>query len=245
MTGIFIIRGMTLTIPSGGLTINSDGAAKLALHVRFDVVPVWLEIARKHRDQALLCGKQVASAWPEPNEEGKARLLEAEFMASMQAIVAAATSFEALFSVLKPIVLPSETAERWAKRRPKRYIQISEVCRIAFQLPDKGAATLQRHLKEIFLFRDRAIHPSGVVAEPLLHPELNVGMDPRLVWFRATSAALVVQVVTEHLVELAFKGVPLNDEVQRYASSLQDRFNEMFPDGILSPENLRSEDVKS
>lgn len=238
MVGIHIIRGMTLAVPSGGLVIKSDGTATLNLHVRFDVVPVWLEIARKHSDQANFYGKQVIESWQEPDEEKKARLLEAEFTESMQAIVAAATSLEAFFSILKPVTLSSDTTEKWVKRRPKRYVQIAEACRIAFQLPDRGAAAFKQNLKEIFLFRDRAIHPSGTVSEPLLHPDLNVGMDPRLVWFRATTAALIVQVVTEHLVELAFKGTPINDEVQKYAAALQNRFNEMFPEGVPLPKKI-------
>ena len=50
MAGIFISKGMTATIPAGGLKISLGPGMGLrfpavTLHVHFDVCPTWCELA--------------------------------------------------------------------------------------------------------------------------------------------------------------------------------------------------------
>ncbi len=57
-------------------------------------------------------------------------------------------------------------------------------------------------------------------------------MEPRLVWFRAQNASMIVDAIRRYLVELAFKGKPANEAVERYAAYLQERFKALFPAGL-------------
>ncbi len=112
MAGIFIIRGMTVAMPAGGLTIRADGNVSLDLRVHYDVVPVWLEIPMKHAKAARDRSDDLAQVWQGGDEDKKALAVEAEFTAAMQAVVAAATSLESLFTVLKPIAMPAAIIEK-------------------------------------------------------------------------------------------------------------------------------------
>lgn len=53
MSGIFITRGMVISIPKFTLTIGDNGeiSSKLKIQVRFDVCPTWIQ-----RRATLGCG---------------------------------------------------------------------------------------------------------------------------------------------------------------------------------------------
>lgn len=60
--GVFLIQGMQITIPAGGLTLRfSDEGniedAVLSLHVGLDMSPYWLRIAYEHLVAAELMDK--------------------------------------------------------------------------------------------------------------------------------------------------------------------------------------------
>src|SRR5271165_3627112 len=105
MAGVFIKKGMSVGIPTGGLTISIDDQGKISahcnLHVHFDVCPTWLELASRHLADAN--EKKVAriAAWQSTDETAKAESLEREFEASMQAIMAAAIAMDAFYAVIK------------------------------------------------------------------------------------------------------------------------------------------------
>ncbi|MBA2660613.1 MAG: hypothetical protein H0U72_14075 [Nitrosospira sp.] len=108
MTGIFISRGMTIGVPADGLTITLgfDGkpAANLTFHVRHDVCPTWCELALRHLSDARLRRADRVAAWTGTNEDHKAKSLEREFEASMQAAMAAAIALDAFYSVIQTYV---------------------------------------------------------------------------------------------------------------------------------------------
>jgi hypothetical protein len=236
MVGIFISRGMAITVPAGGLTISigADGkpAANMTLHVRFDVCPTWTEIALRHLDDAR--EKRVArqAAWAGTNEEHKAASLEREFETSMQAIMAAAIALDAFYSLIQTHVdLPPSLTEQWRTKRTPRYSQVTEVLRRAFRLKPKGVAVLRGNLKEIYRLRDLAVHPSGKIAAPTLHSELGVGVEWRFAYFRAHNAELAVNVATWILWELAHGGKPKEPKIVEYMNGLRQRLVQLFPSG--------------
>lgn len=236
MAGVFISRGMTVAIPKGGLTIGTadDGSfsGSVTLHVRFDVCPTWIELALRHLSDAN--EKRIAreAAWAGTNEEMKAAALEREFEASMQAIMAAAISIDAFYAVIQPYVpLDPGLVKQWRDKRTPRYAQITEVIRRAFLLKPKGTATLRKNLKEIFRLRDLAVHPSGKIEAPILHPELNVGVEWRFAFFRAHNADLAVNAATGMLWDLAHNGKPKDNNIIEYMKNLRQRLAEVFPDG--------------
>jgi hypothetical protein len=236
MPGVFISRGMTVAIPPGGLTIalGPDGKpdASLTIHVRFDVCPTWCDLAHRHLADARARRIDRIAAWAGPNEDQKAASLEREFEASMQAIMAAAIAWDAFYSMIQPHVqIPPSLVKRWRINRTARYSQVTEVVRRGFRLKKNGVATLRQNLKEIYRLRDLAVHPAGRIEAPLLHPELNVGVEWRFANFRAHNAELVVTAATGMLWDLAHKGKPTDPKILEYMGLLRQRLTELFPTG--------------
>lgn len=112
MAGVFITRGMTVSIPAGGLKISLGADApspSVTLHVHFDVCPTWCELAMAHLQTAKSGEADRKVAWQAAEEtenvvNEKARTLEREFESSMQAIMAAAIALDAFYAVLQPHV---------------------------------------------------------------------------------------------------------------------------------------------
>ncbi|MBZ5524318.1 MAG: hypothetical protein LAP21_18940 [Acidobacteriia bacterium] len=236
MAGIFISRGMTIAVPPGGLTIgigaNGNPTGNLILHVRFDVCPTWTELALRHLDDAKARRTAREIAWAGTNEEEKAASLEREFEASMQAVMAAAIALDAFYSLIQPHVqLPPSLVTQWRTKRTARYSQITEVLRRAFNLKPKRTAVLRQYLKEIYRLRDLAVHPSGKIQAPILHPEINVGVEWRFAYFRAHNAELIVNTATWILWNLAHAGKPKDSKIQEYMIALRQRLAELFPAG--------------
>jgi hypothetical protein len=235
MPGIYVTRGMTVSISNISLRIRDDGELEgdpITLHVRFDVCPTWIQIAKRHLDNAVAAREDRKRAWSGTDEEAKAQALETEFEASMQAIMAAAIAWDAAYAVLREhVAIPPAMVEKWRKGRTARYTQVSEVVRRAFTLKPKGASALRANLKEIYRYRDLAIHPSGKIEAPMLHPELDLGMEWRFVYFRATNAELAVLAAAAMLWDLAHNGRSKDPKVTEYQKNLATRLQEIFPSG--------------
>jgi hypothetical protein len=232
MAGVFISRGMAVGIPAGGLTIGigSDGkpTSSLVLHVHFDVSPTWLELAAAHLTAARLHSLQRAEAWSRDDEDAKASTLEREFESSMQAIVAAAIAIDAFYAVLqKRVQIPQAIVASWRRNKTARYVQVTEVLKTAFGLRGKGLEALSGNLREIYRLRDLAVHPSGQLDAPILHPELQVGVEWRFAYFWYRNADAVVRAAARVLIELTNTGKPKNRDVRNYADGLKNRLAEI------------------
>jgi hypothetical protein len=98
----------------------------------------------------------------------------------MQAVMAAAIAIDAFYALIQTHVqLPSSLITQWRTIRTARYTQVTEVLRRAFHLKQKGTAALRQNLKEIYRLRDLAVHPSGKIEAPILHPEIDVSVEWR------------------------------------------------------------------
>lgn len=228
MVGVFITRGITPSIPVGGLTLSLDdrGESKsnVTLHLHYDVCPVWLDLARRHLADAEKWKDARVVAWKTDDQHARGTTLEREFEASMQAVVAASVAIESLYSTLcEKISLPNDTVQAWKKNGTAKFRRIAEVARRAFSLSEEGSDILREVVHEIFRFRNFAIHPSGNTTAAVLHPELQVGVEWRLATFRADNARAIVQKTQEIIVELITRGKASTPEVARYAESLRDR----------------------
>src|SRR5665811_728635 len=62
-------------------------------------------------------------------------------------------------------------------KRIARYKKITEVFCRSFSLSNRNSVTIRGIVKEIFRLRDLAAHPSGDIASPVLHPELQTGVE--------------------------------------------------------------------
>lgn len=148
----------------------------------------------------------------------------------MQAIMAATVAIDAFYSLIQThVVLPPSLVEQWRTKRTLRYKQVTEVLRRAFHLKPKGVAILRQNLKEINRMRDHP--PVGKIEAPILHPELNVGVEWRFAFFRAHNAELVVNAAAWILWDLTHGGKPKNSKIAEYMESLRPRLAELFPNG--------------
>jgi hypothetical protein len=73
----------------------------MALHVHFDVAPTWLEIAVGHLEAAQNAEAARIQAWKTEDADARANSLAREFLASTQAITAAAIALDAYCAVIK------------------------------------------------------------------------------------------------------------------------------------------------
>ena len=226
MSGVFVTKQMTLVVPAGGLTlsINDDGklAGSLKLQVHYDVCPTRLNISSRHLSDAEERKRVRDLAWNAHDEEAKALSLEAECESSMQAIMAAAIAIDSLYAALRDKVkIPDDVIRSWRENKTARFKQVTEVFRRSFSLKPRGCVVLRQTLREIFKVRDMAIHPTGNVTDPVLPPELQVGVEWRFALFHTENAKTIVKRTRSLIRELVFQGKPSTPEVQRYVAGLR------------------------
>jgi hypothetical protein len=192
--GILINRGTTFGISNLRLTIGPDGAIEsdTKFTLSLDLTPYWLEIAVAHARQALANHADLLDVF---EREGQARIdqaMEAECKASMQAFAAAAIALDAFYARVKEDVpISSELVGQWRAKRAARYKQIAEVFRRGFRVGPRSAVLLRKHIREIFEWRDRTVHPPSTAGQPVFYEELSVGTEWRFVAFRAHNARLI------------------------------------------------------
>lgn len=218
--GIHISRGVRLRIPVGALIIQAATGAYpsmevTAVELQLDTCVHWLEISLEHLANA----KQAHQALlAEPSgSPAVGTLLDREFKSSVQAAFAAATFFEALYATTVERDPPSTTSEpRKARKRPARFATVTEQLRRSFGLRNKGTANLRSVLSEVYRFRDQAVHPSAAFSEPILHPDLGIGVERRFVMFSAASAHQLVRAA------LAFSKILPSLDLTRRPKDIQD-----------------------
>lgn len=236
MVGVLITRGITPAIPAGGLTVSLDAEGRQTLscilHVNFDVVPTWISLALLHLKNAAEARSNRNQAQIENINIDLGIALDREFEASMQAVMAAAIAIDSFYAILKNHVkLPAELTTEWREKRTARHAQVTEVIKRAFALKPQGVRFLRQNLKELYKMRDQAVHPSSKFEAPVLHPELNVGVEWRFVYFCATNAELAVNAMTGIFWDLAHSRNPANSRVIEYMDSLRLRLQELMPKG--------------
>ncbi len=135
----------------------------------------------------------------------------------MQAAVAAATFFEALYAATREYVRPPPRRARSEPcKRTARYKQVAEQLRRAFGLRKHGSANLRQVLGEVYRFRDAAVHPSAGFTAPVSHPTLGVLVEPRFVMFGFESARLLVRAA------LAFCKILPSRDMRRCCKGMQE-----------------------
>jgi hypothetical protein len=214
--GVHISRGVRLRIPVGGLVIHKDTGDDprmevIAVELQLDTCVHWLEIALEHLAAAKQAHEALLTA--PANSPTCGSLLDREFKASVQAAVAAATFFEALYAtaVERDPRKPPHT-----KNRSTRYAVVTEQLRRSFGLRKQGTTNLRSVLKEIYRFRDQAVHPSAAFTQPMLHPQLQVGVEHRFVMFSFSSAKELVRAA------LAFSKILPSRDLTRQPKEIQD-----------------------
>jgi hypothetical protein len=196
--GIYVVKGMSLRLGKFSFSLGDDGLkmSPIAVELALDMTPFWLQIAMSHLDRARSFHTTVLDAHSRDDDEERSQNLEFEFLESMQAIVAAAVALDAFHASIKEHVqLPAGLVEKWRERRTARYKQVVEVLRRAFILQKRPVVNLRRAFRDVYRFRDWAVHPSGNYSPPVPHPDLEVATEWRFVAFSYGNARKIVRAV--------------------------------------------------
>jgi hypothetical protein len=205
--GVLVAAGTHLRLADLRFTIDDAGElqSSLRLELALDVFPHWMAIALGHAEALESAHTQLLAAWPTPDEGAVHAALEAEFLASMQAITATAIAWDALYDTVQRVSpISTEITASWRHNRTARYQRLGEVLRRGFRIGNASAVQLRLVLKETFKYRGWSVHPPAAFSTPAHHPELNVQTEWRFAAFRHFNAhhtvraaiALIPQLMT-------------------------------------------------
>lgn len=231
--GVRISRGVALAIPPGGLVLHLEGDRKgtlevKALHLRLDLMLEWIEIAVEHLHACRMAYDEAVRLC-RLGEAADAELGR-EFKLSMQAMVAAATFFEALYAAVREVVPPNRLVQqRSGRSRTNRAAVVAEQLKQAFGLKTQGTKNLGSVLAEIYRYRDETVHPSSSFAPPAVHPVLGLFVERRIAMFTYPNAQLIVRAALAYamiLPKICKKQGP--KETQQLADSLLSNCEPLF-----------------
>jgi hypothetical protein len=195
--GLFITKGMLLSIPPGGLvvSVNGDGTPAMsiqALHVKLNMCPRWISIAYGHVVAAEAAHTELIAAYRAGDHESMALALERESAAGMQAVAASCTAMDAYYASFREhTFIEQATIVAWRKNRLARGDRIAEVLRRTFKMTPQDFQATSGVLKQAYDLRDRAVHPTTDMAPPVVYAEIRQATEWRLVFFRAENARIV------------------------------------------------------
>ena len=238
MTGVFVTKGMSFGVDSLSFSIDEKGNSNgnLTLSLRYDACSAWIRAALLQRVEARNAKAIRIAAWAADDENAKSLAIEGEFLASLQAIVAAASAIDALYATIKELEeMPESITKAWAKNRTSRQIQVGETLRLIFGLSDENRHNISNLLAGIYKIRAAALHPSGKLAPPRYHPELNVHTEWRLVTFRSDIADAIVCNSIGLIWDLSHLNSKKKILKSNYINTLRSVLEEMLPDGRPNP----------
>ncbi len=175
MSGIFLTEGISLHLRNITLTIGegTEPTGTVDVDLRFDACAAWAKIAILRLQDAMRARSARIDAWQLDDEQAKGTTLEAEFNDALQAIVAAVSSVDAFYAVVKEIAeIPEDLSKSWAKNRTSRDKQVAETLKVAFSVSGKSIENLRPFLNKIYKLRGAGLHPSGKLNSARFHPEL-------------------------------------------------------------------------
>lgn len=221
--GVLIFKGMSIGILPGDFVISMDesgqSASKLVLSTAYNVIPLWLRIAKDRLNDAKRASEDIASNWDDDADHQKAMLI-AELAPSMEVVVSCGIALDSLYDMLRPYAKLSEAdINRWKVNRTGRGAQIFEVVRRVLKPENKHVKEFKKAITDIIKFRDMAVHPTLELKNALSRPDLDVAVDWKFsayrfsnAWacFNTTTQVLLFAHQREHLDQrlvLAFKNI--------------------------------------
>lgn len=201
--GVLIFRGMSVGILPGDVVISMDEtgqlASKLILSTAYNVIPLWLRIARDRLNDAKRASDDIASKWDDDSDHQKT-LLIAELAPSMEVIVSCGIALDSLYDMLRPYAKVSEEdANRWKANRTGRGAQIFEVVRRVLKPEIKHVKELKKSITDVIKFRDMAVHPTLELQNAHSRPDLDVAVDWKFAAYRFSNAWACFNTTTQIL----------------------------------------------
>ena len=104
------------------------------------------------------------------DEESLDLALGNELRGTMRAITASAFAVDAFYASVKSRSPAHPNQDAWRANRTPRYAQVFETLRYHLKLKAPGASEIRDRVKELFRFRDWAVHPGSRFREPAFRP---------------------------------------------------------------------------
>ena len=192
MSGVLVFQGMKVGVLAGDLTIslneNGEISTKVILSTAYNVVPIWLKIAHDNLKESKKASETIASHWSENAEEQKQQLIS-ELAPSMQVFVACGIALDALYDTLRPHAnISDQDITAWRNNNTARYKQVIEVIRRIYKIEHDTLNLFRECIKQIFKFRDKAVHPSLELQQACTRSDIPVAVDWKFSAYRYSNA---------------------------------------------------------
>lgn len=240
--GVLFRRGSQLRIPEGAVVIFLDDQGQptkvnpVVPQARTDMWPPWLsdavdaavEARKAEADvvAAVALISQAEARGEQGNQDHLSDLLDVELRHSMRAISAAAFAVDAFYAAVQARSPEHPDKARWKKAGTARHKQVYETLRFNLKLKQPGAAEIRTRIKELFRFRDWAVHPNVDWKNFEYRTNLGRGVDWRYCAFCAPHAEAAVAktlAVFDALVGAMDRGAKELEEAQPYFKDHLDR----------------------
>ena len=207
MAGIFFPRGSQLRIPPGGITIRvtDDGrveADPVTPQTRMDMWPQWLHEALDATVAAREVHDRLAAEVAAPTSDNLlGDLLDLELRASMRSMTSAAFAVDAFYASVQARSPEHPHRAKWREpgRRTPRHVRVFETLRYHLKVNRPAAGEVRHRLKQLFRYRDWAVHADAAWGDPVLRGDVDRGVDWHYVAFRAENATTSLNMTLDML----------------------------------------------
>ena len=206
------------------LSVNLTAGEPSIEHEGFEIateawVP-WLQIGLDHLGAAKRARAELEAAFAEGDQPAKFEALGAETRAGLVAVATAAFAVDAFYAAtLERVIVPPETQAAWKKNRTARPAHVVEVLKLAYAVKGGVMSDLARGVRDVYRFRDWAVHPPAGFRPVRLHPVLKEGVEWRTVAFSSDNAYIAVG-IAEALITACLENPRSDDpELVKWATS--------------------------
>lgn len=228
-TGVLIFEGMKVGVLSGDFTISIDesgsGNSNIILSTAYNVLPIWLRIARDNLIQTKKASDNTAEQWGENEKENK-ELLISELEPALQVFVSCGIALDALYDQLRPYAKITELdIEKWRNNGTGRAKQIAEVIRRVYNLKKEVFKQFKINISEIIKYRDLAVHPSQKLKNSCDRPDIPVGVDWKFSAYRFLNSEICFNSTMQMLIYLyenKCKEKNVNEQMENVFKALQE-----------------------
>lgn len=206
MPGIRVTDGSDLRLSGLQINLNTGEITPPTALLRTDTWPYWLAEAVS----AAIAATEVAPITPElvaANSAEVTRLMVAELRASMRALTSSAFAIDAFYASVKARSPTHPQQAVWHAKGTPRHKQVAATLRHHLRVTNNQASNdLSRAIKEIFRFRDWAVHPGSQFKEAIHRDDVDAGVDWHFIAFSASNAVRGVA-NTVHLLDHLVKAL--------------------------------------
>lgn len=225
---------MKVGILPGDLTLSvsesGETNANAILSTAYNVLPLWLRIARDALLQAKTASDAISTNWGVSDGQNH-KLLAAELTPSLQVFVASGIALDALYDQFRPYAkLEPTLVQKWRSNKTSRATQIAEVLRRVFKYKKDLHAQIKKNIAAIIQARDQAVHPSLELKNTCNRPDIPVGVDWKFAMYRYPNSEKCFKSMIELLSFLHGKG-SANPEVKIQLDNVFEALQEL---GVVS-----------